>query len=1235
MKNRLFVGIAFAAVGLIAAFSICPSSKTMAKTVSYQDPYTLTINSSNFSFLPTSSGTGQSNASNSPKTKNGNPITIAYSSSYRYGSYIRLAANTGSISNASAITGIKAITVTVPQGAAKLSFGNSTSSYSDPIAITTNVRYDIDNMSYFKISAGASVPAISAIKIEYSCGQSSSLDPVMSHTHNGYHYLANPATAEKAGNLEFYACKECQYVSLVKEDAGTYVNTVLTYTLPTDHIAYLAPSLLKTPTQFGYPIPVNLEVPSTGYEVDQTGANDASSTIQSALDYVGNIGGGTVYIPSGRYLIANQLTIPNRVTLVGDFKGVDASDYGTVFLCTKAHDGTESLDNNAQIVATTNASINGITFYYPNQNVASVVRYGPTIYSHTNPSATFANLFFINAYDGIAVNSPTNYGGELVNIENIYGTFLNSGISGYYQSDVGYWTNINMSPSYYENALSQYRCSNVTALYRQTRTYATGLTLGDLDDFSINKVYIDNMKIGIFFPEECQRPLQSFWGMLNDVHLTDCLTGVYAMRLFSGAGCIFTHSQLGKVVNVAYEGVMKLSMCAYDAILGTGKTIIESGSETYSAAPVVDTSYTYNIPQNVCYVDDLDTSGVNDVTSALQAKLDTMTNGGVVVLKNGIYRLNNPITVPANTMITSFGASYTRSHSGENYLMLVKFISYSNDACVKLSNYAGISGIRIHNAYKDPDTAYNTLTSSGTDPFVAVKAIGNNCFAINTEVSYTFTAFDFSNSSNHYLKYCYGTAYETFIKAGGSGKIINCLSNHSYIGRCNLAGYAQANNTVLENYQDFELASKEQYCTKSREITRTYSTMLRVSGGSELAFNCFSYGIKTLIESNNATLLAVTTSQDNLKDENSIYIINGGTAKIVNTLRVFGHSYTFNSGHLEIYGRIDFNEKGEKYYNSDTSSDDNPISPLDGMVEEILTDCENTTGLSGGSRNSTYKKHGSYSWRASSTSSPAIAYTFTGSPKDISAYMYQGYIRFYLYCSKISGKGTNCTVELTSGGTCDSNELWYEIDNQITVTGWNEILIKLSDLYTGPGTFNPQALNYFRFYALSCSATYYLDYVSFFHDPIVGNPIVINECENTTGASAVTLSDFRMEGKYSYKSNDSVNTTFVYQFSAINISSYMSTGSLSFYFYVPNIEWLGDYVFVELTSSGTWDVQEITCNVKPYITEDGWNHVEIPLSNFYKGSDNGTFDSTSLNFFRLYTLNSNSYFYLDDIRLVK
>ena len=1223
---------------VVAAFLLGTKSNTIQKVNSQPTSYVFTLDSSNNGFLPTSTGSGQSTNDNSPRTSNNNPIIFSYTSCYKYSSYaVRMYKNNGSISNVTPFTGLRAITVQVASGNASLACGNTYGTYNDPISITSGLRYEIDSLPYFKIAAGNSTTYISSIRVEYVCDGSGQLDPLMDHTHHGYHYLAKEPTAENAGNKEFYACSECNYVSLVKEDDGEYLDALLTYDLPSDHIAYIAPlykvrnDLLRNPPQFDYPIAITLEVPSSGYQVDQNGTSDASAAIQDALDYVGGLGGGTVYIPSGKYLLMNQIRIPDRVTLVGEFNGTNASNYGTIFLCRKSYSSSASTYDNAQVIVGSDSGINGFTFYYPAQNINSVVEFGHTLYAYNNLTSTMSNLFFINSYKGIGVNEATDGMGELVNIENIYGTCLYEGLSGYGQSDVGYWNNINISPSYYANALADYRCTNTTALYKYTRTNLTAMKLGDLDDFCFNKINIDNAQYGIFFPAECRRPLQAFWGILNDVNLTECVTGVYAERIFNSGAALFTHSSLGKVINNAYEGRIKIAKCDYVELLGNGETIVEKGSETYEAVPSYDNSYAFNLPHNLYYLDDLDDTGVTDVSAALQAEIDKCNGGGLIVLKNGTYRLDNPITVPANTMLTSFANSFSRTYLREAKNYLVKFISYSNDSCVKLSDFSGIQGIRIANVYKDPDTAYNTLTASGTDPYVAVKAMGNNCFAINTETTYTFTGFDFSSSNNHFIKYCYGCAYDTLIKAGNSGKIISCLNNLNFIARNCLHDFAQDNVEVLETYFDFENETKDEPHAKMLDITRSYTTLIKLNGANELVLNCFGYGVKCLIDSTNSTLLAINTSLDNLKENNYVYVINGGSAKIVNTFRVFGLSFNLISGSLEIYGRYDFTNRREKYYNSTTSTNDDPVPFNEGLTEDVLTKCENTSGVSGATRNSSYKKEGSYSWRASSQTNPAISYTF--SSKDISSYMRSGYLRFYVYCANISKKGQTSQIELTSGGTCDADEITINIMDQIKVTGWNEIVVKLSDMETGPGTFDPTALNYFRFYVLNSSCYYYIDYISFYHEQAPANQLVINACENTNNTNGVSTSDYRVEGNYSWRANDATNAVFACTFSSTNISSYMN-GYMDFYIYVPHLSMLGDYVYVELTSSGNCDVDEITCSVKEYITEDGWNHVSVPLENFYQSSPNA-FNSSACNFFRLYSLNSTTNLYLDNVRLVK
>ena len=331
------------------------------------------------------------------------------------------------------------------------------------------------------------------------------------------------------------------------------------------------------------------------------------------------------------------------------------------------------------------------------------------------------------------------------------------------------------------------------------------------------------------------------------------------------------------------------------------------------------------------------------------------------------------------------------------------------------------------------------------------------------------------------MKYCYGAAYQTFIKAGSNGKVIASLANWSFLSRNSLATYAVSNTTALTKYAGFE--SDLTKLDFVNNMLRDYATMIVVNNSSnELLFNCFTYGYKCLLNTTNSTVLAVNTSIDYLKDNNFAYIINGGDVTIANTYRVFGKSFDRLSGHLKIYGRFDFVLEREAYYDSSISAEDiYEYMPSSGLTTSNLSKCESNTGVSGASRSYSQRHSGTYSWKASNTVNPAIAYTFTA--RDISGFFNKGFWRFYLYCSNINNKGDNCTVELTSSGKCDEEEISYDINNQIKATGWNEIIIELSNITTKTisTSFNRTSCNYFRFYALNSNCNYFLDDIDFLY----------------------------------------------------------------------------------------------------------------------------------------------------------
>lgn len=72
------------------------------------------------------------------------------------------------------------------------------------------------------------------------------------------------------------------------------------------------------------------------------GNNDDTAAIQAAIDYVGSLTyGGTVYFPCGKYVVTNTITVPAKVSLLGEAIGVRDStnaQWGTVLYKKHASD---------------------------------------------------------------------------------------------------------------------------------------------------------------------------------------------------------------------------------------------------------------------------------------------------------------------------------------------------------------------------------------------------------------------------------------------------------------------------------------------------------------------------------------------------------------------------------------------------------------------------------------------------------------------------------------------------------------------------------------------------------------------------------------------------------------------------------------------------------------------------------------------------------------------------------
>ena len=857
--------------------------------------------------------------------------------------------------------------------------------------------------------------------------------------------------------------------------SGVVPNLGYEFTKPlndnTDHV-----TLIKT--KYKTEGAVVVDAIATDFGADPTGTSDSTAAIRSALAYAESLGGGTVFLPVGKYLVTSTIHIPNYVSLVGDWNKPNADntdldfDYGTVILARPRVLGSSEEPKIDPLFALSDLSgMVGLTFYYPEQNATAVKNYSYTIYAGAPATATLRNLTFLNSTYGIGVSLGT-YPNELVNLENIYGTFLYNAIRHNATTDVGFYNNINVSSKYWKNASNAYKCNNAAVLDSFIDNNLNAMILGDLDDQMLSNVTIDGGKIGIKFTTGL-RDSAGFWGLVHNANIT-CQTGVYADYLNAVSGVIFTDSNVGIVENNSPVGCIKMSNSIYQKS-GSGR-IVQEGGKVAINSNVASLSFQFSTSQRLFIANTLVSGGTTDNSGRLQAIVNSVgEEGGVVVVPNGVYRLDSSVVIPKNVELRSTQSTFTRSHHNETVKNGVAFISYVSGATFVLKDNAGVVGVRIWHAKNDFLTARDALNKGSYPNDISIKAEGSGAYAYGNESVGAYVGYDFSSCDNHILKSNYGLSYVNFIKAGGkNGVITQCLANPNFMARTNLYNYFDGSIAQVANWKKIKDSGEgnADFAILRDELGKTHAKMVRLENAeNQIAFNVFCYGHAGLFDMVNSTATLVNTSLDYLFMDKVVYELSGGSCGIIGSLRVYGISLKVNSGVLKAYGRIAFGELKEKAYDSSVSLEDELEYASANAKSKTLFNCDTANSNFNVYRNtnSSYIKEGSGSWRWQTT-------TLIGSfsSVDISEYR-QGYLHFYIYCSDISKIGTEGQIEITSSGTCDVNEYNWMLMQYVTKTGWNDVWLDLSGAGTTGGVADLTKINYLRIYTLNSSATFYID----------------------------------------------------------------------------------------------------------------------------------------------------------------
>lgn len=176
------------------------------------------------------------------------------------------------------------------------------------------------------------------------------------------------------------------------------------------------------------------------------GTTDVTDAIQTALLWIGNLGGGALYLPAGFYKVGGSLVIPSQVTLRGDWQqpkpGSPVS--GTIL---QAYAGRGNENATPFIQLNNGAGIKDLSIWYPEQSPTDIQPYPPTIHGG---STTVENVTLVNAYFGFTTYREGITASPF--LRHIYGTPLKTGIEYDCLADVGRLETVHFSPAYWADS---------------------------------------------------------------------------------------------------------------------------------------------------------------------------------------------------------------------------------------------------------------------------------------------------------------------------------------------------------------------------------------------------------------------------------------------------------------------------------------------------------------------------------------------------------------------------------------------------------------------------------------------------------------------------------------------------------------------------------------------------------------------------------------------------------------
>lgn len=273
-------------------------------------------------------------------------------------------------------------------------------------------------------------------------------------------------------------------------------------------------------------IPVVNYIASKENGIAADGVTDDGPAINTLLMSIMMDGGGTLYLPEGKYYLGTMLSIPSNVCIRGEWQSPDkaeAASCGTILIAGKG----DTFVSDPVIYMSSNSGLKNITVIYEEQSVAEPKEYYAAVEIGVGRNFTMENITVLGAWTGLKLGPKYN---EIFYVHNAFISALSVGVDNSGTSDTSRIEGCVVDPKYWaENSINKFSDDEKKAITDYSKKNSVGMQFKYTDWSMQYGITVRNQKTGIAFLDYIKEDGSSFPanGVFTNTVIENCDTGIY------------------------------------------------------------------------------------------------------------------------------------------------------------------------------------------------------------------------------------------------------------------------------------------------------------------------------------------------------------------------------------------------------------------------------------------------------------------------------------------------------------------------------------------------------------------------------------------------------------------------------------------------------------------------------------------------------------------------------------